>query len=338
MSNEILLDIKGLKTSFFTPSGVVQAVRGVDITLEKGQAMGLVGESGCGKSVMSLSIMRLVPHPGKIIEGSITFQGEDLLKKSEKEMRDIRGNKIAMIFQDPMTSLNPTYTIGNQIMESLRIHRKLTKKQALEKVVELLELVGIPSPADRVKQYPFEFSGGMRQRAMIAMALSCDPALLLADEPTTALDVTIQAQIMELMKELRKKINTSVILVSHDMGVIADFCDIVKVMYAGIIVEEGVKRDIFYRARHPYTQGLLKSIPNINMTHKQRLVPIDGQPPDLIQPPNGCPFTDRCQYAMRVCRNNCPELTEVSTGHRAACWLTHPEAPKPEGYLEGASV
>ncbi len=337
-NNQPLLQIKGLKTSFFTPSGVVQAVRGVDLDLNRGQTMGLVGESGCGKSVMSLSILRLVPNPGRIVEGSISFQGQDLMKKTDKEMRSIRGNDISMIFQDPMTSLNPTYTVGNQISESLRLHKKMNKRDALDRSVELLEMVGIPSPADRIKQYPFEFSGGMRQRVMIAMALACDPALLLADEPTTALDVTIQAQIMELMKDLRAKVNTSVILVSHDLGVIADFCDVIKVMYAGIIAEEGAKRDIFYHAAHPYTQGLLKSIPKINTEHKSRLVPIDGQPPDLIAPPKGCPFADRCQYSMRLCRNQCPDLIEVSPGHRAACWLTHPEAPKPEGYLKGASV
>jgi oligopeptide transport system ATP-binding protein len=334
--NNTLLNIKNLRTSFFTPVGVVQAVRGVDIELKTGQTMGLVGESGCGKSVMSLSILRLVPHPGKIIEGEIVFQGVDLLKKSEKEMRSIRGNHISMIFQDPMTSLDPTLTVGNQIVESLRLHQKMTKKQAWDRSVELLELVGIPSPAERVKQYPFEFSGGMRQRSMIAMALACNPALLIADEPTTALDVTIQAQILELMKELRAKINSSVILITHDLGVVADFCDIIKVMYAGIIVEEGNKRDIFYNAYHPYSQGLLNSVPKMTSGVRQRLEPIDGQPPDLIMPPKGCPFADRCQYAMRICRDECPELVKLNGHHRAACWLTHPDAPKPAGYREGA--
>jgi oligopeptide transport system ATP-binding protein len=332
-----LLNVKNLKTSFFTPVGVVQAVRGVNIELMKGQTMGLVGESGCGKSVMSLSILRLVPNPGKITGGEILFNGEDLLKKSEREMRTLRGNQISMIFQDPMTSLNPTLTVGNQIVESLRLHQNISKKKAWDRAVELLDLVGIPSPGDRVKQYPFEFSGGMRQRVMIAMALSCNPALLIADEPTTALDVTIQAQILELMKELRSKINSSVILITHDLGVVADFCDIIKVMYAGVIIEEGEKRDIFYNAYHPYTLGLLNSIPKItSATERKKLVPIDGQPPDLLLPPRGCPFADRCQYAMRICRDECPSLVNMSDHHRVACWLTLPEAPKPAGYREGA--
>jgi oligopeptide transport system ATP-binding protein len=335
--NGTLLSVKNLRTSFFTPVGVVQAVRNVNIELKTGQTMGLVGESGCGKSVMALSILRLVPNPGKITEGEILFNGENLLEKSEREMRTIRGNIISMIFQDPMTSLNPTLTIGNQIVESLRLHQRITNGQAWAKAVELLDLVGIPSPRDRVRQFPFEFSGGMRQRAMIAMALSCNPALLIADEPTTALDVTIQAQILELMKELRSKINSSVILITHDLGVVADFCDIIKVMYAGIIVEEGEKRDIFYNAYHPYTLGLLNSVPKMSRTNvRQRLVPIDGQPPDLLLPPKGCPFADRCQYAMRICRDECPELASMGGGHKAACWLTLPEAPKPAGYREGA--
>lgn len=335
----VLLSVENLKTTFYTSAGIVRAVDNVTFQIQEGQSVGLVGESGCGKSVTSLSILRLIAGPsGRIDGGHIYYKGVDVLTLDDAQMRAIRGNQISMIFQEPMTSLNPVFRIGDQISESLMLHEHINKKAAAERSVEMLRLVGIPQAARVAREYPHQLSGGMRQRAMIAMALACDPALLLADEPTTALDVTIQAQIMELMKELRTKINTSVILVSHDLGVIADFCDVIKVMYAGIIAEEGEKRDIFYHAAHPYTQGLLKSIPKINTAHKSRLVPIDGQPPDLISPPKGCPFADRCQYAMRLCRNQCPELVEVSPGHRAACWLTHPEAPKPEGYLKGASV
>ena len=332
-----LLEIRDLHTSFFTHVGEVKAVRGVNIDLYQGEAIGIVGESGCGKSVTSLSIMGLVPSPGKVIKGEIYFNGEDLLKKSEKEMQKIRGNKIAMIFQDPMTSINPVYTIGDHLMEPLRTHKNMDKNAAREKAIGLLKEVRIPDPERRLKQYPHEFSGGMRQRVMIAMALSCQPELIIADEPTTALDVTIQAQILELMKELKEKFNTSIMLITHDLGIVADLCSRIVVMYAGIIVEEGSVRDIFYNPKHPYTWGLLKSIPKVNMTSKERLVPIEGQPPDLLKPPEGCPFMPRCRYAMRICEQQCPGLYSVSGRHKAACWLLDPRAPAVEWDREGVS-
>jgi len=333
-----LLEIKNLHTSFFTHVGEVKAVRGINIDVYEGEAIGIVGESGCGKSVTSLSVMGLVPSPGKVIEGQIHFKGEDLLKKSEKEMQKIRGNKIAMIFQDPMTSLNPVYTIGDQLIEPLRIHKNMDKEAARQKAIELLREVRIPDPERRLKQYPHEFSGGMRQRVMIAMALSCQPELVIADEPTTALDVTIQAQILELMKELKEKFNTSIMLITHDLGIVADLCSRIVVMYAGVIVEEGAVRDIFYNPKHPYTWGLLKSIPKVNMTSKERLVPIDGQPPDLLKPPAGCPFVPRCRYAMRICQQQHPALYSVSENHRAACWLLDSQAPPVEWDREGVSL
>ncbi len=325
---ELLLDVRNLKTSFYTHVGEVQAVRGVDIKLRHGEAMGLVGESGCGKSVTSMSLMRLVASPGKIKDGQIHFDGLDLMALSEKEMRNIRGNRISMIFQDPMTSLNPVARIESQLTESLRQHFKLDKAASHQRAIELLGLVGIPDPESRLKQYPFEFSGGMRQRVMIAMSLACNPGLLIADEPTTALDVTIQAQILELMKDLRQKVNSSIILITHDLGVVADLCDSIKVMYAGLIVEEGPSRDIFYQPKHPYTWGLLRSVPKITEDRKQRLIPIFGQPPDLIKPPQGCAFADRCKYAMQICRREQPPFFTISDGHRAACWLQHELAPK----------
>lgn len=324
--SEYILDVKDLKTSFFTHVGEVQAVRGVSIQLKAGASLGIVGESGCGKSVMSLSIMGLVPKPGKIVGGEIIFEGQNLVNFSDKQMRSIRGERISMIFQDPMTSLNPVYTIGNQITEMLFAHRKMTKKEANERAVELLGLVGIPSPGARLKQYPHEFSGGMRQRAMIAMALACNPALFIADEPTTALDVTIQAQILELMKDLRHKINSTIILITHDLGVVADLCDDIKVMYAGLVVEEGTTRDLFYNAQHPYTWGLLKSIPKITADSKARLHPINGQPPDLLSPPVGCAFAARCPHAMCICRDVQPQSFTMKPGHNVSCWLLHPEA------------
>jgi oligopeptide transport system ATP-binding protein len=277
-----------------------------------------------------MSIMRLLSYPGRIIGGSIYFKGKDLVKLSEREMQKIRGNEISMIFQDPMTSLNPVFTVGNQIMEPLMRHQQLSRKEAKAKAIEMLRLVGIPSPEKRAAQYPHEFSGGMRQRAMIAMALSCQPKLLIADEPTTALDVTIQAQIMELMKELKEKINTSIILITHDLGVVAEICSRIIVMYAGIIVEQGTREDIFYNPKHPYTWGLLKSIPHIETEKKERLIPIDGQPPDLLKPPAGCPFYPRCEHAMEICVEQRPLYTDLSPVHKAACWLLHPNSPKVE--------
>lgn len=325
--SEALLQVENLRTSFFTSAGEVQAVRGVSFDLNRGESLGIVGESGCGKSVMSMSIMNLVADPGKIVEGEIHFDGQDLRKLSKKQMRAIRGDRIAMIFQDPMTSLNPVYTVGNQIMEVLKEHRPdMNKQQMQERAIELLGLVGIPSPESRLKAYPHEFSGGMRQRAMIAMALACDPALLIADEPTTALDVTIQAQILELMKDLRSKVNSAIILITHDLGVVADICDRINVMYAGLVIESGSTRDIFYHPEHPYTWGLLKSVPRVRSGSRERLVPIDGQPPDLIKPPKGCGFVDRCPHAMQICREIPPEDFTISEGHCAKCWLLHPEA------------
>lgn len=324
-----LLEVNNLKTSFYTKVGEVQAVRGISFKLNKGEVIGIVGESGCGKSITMMSIMGLLDENGKIKDGTVLFEDKELVSLSEKEMLKIRGNDISMIFQDPMTSLNPLVTIGNQIIEPLRIHKKLSKQQANDKGVELLRLVGIPSPEKRMKQYPHEFSGGMRQRVMIAMALACDPKLLIADEPTTALDVTIQAQILELMKDIKDKLNTSIILITHDLGVVADICDKVNVMYGGIIVEQGPVRDIFNNSRHPYTWGLLESIPNPD-NQKEKLIPIDGQPPDLLKPPAGCPFYARCKYAMKVCESNVPEFYEIEKGHKSACWLNDKRAPKVE--------
>ena len=325
-----ILEVKDLKTSFYTHLGEVQAVRGVSFNVKKGQILGIVGESGSGKSVTSLSVMRLLQFPGKIKSGEILFQGEDLAKKPEKEMLGVRGDKIAMIFQDPMTSLNPVYTIGNQIMEGLKLHRGLNKTEAKEEAIKMLHMVGIPAPEERVDNYPHEFSGGMRQRAMIAIALACEPDLLIADEPTTALDVTIQAQILELLRDLKDKVETSIILITHDLGVVADLCSRVVVMYGGLVMEEGEIDDIFYQPRHPYTMGLLKSIPRLDIESDEKLVPIPGSPPDLLKPPAGCPFYSRCPYTMKICLDEFPEYTYEQNGHRSACWLNHPDAPKIE--------
>lgn len=328
--SEKILQVKDLYTSFYTHLGEVQAIRGVSFDLNKGEALGIVGESGSGKSVTSMSIMRLLQHPGKVKSGQILFKGEDLAKKSTKDMMAVRGDQIAMIFQDPMTSLNPVYTVGNQIMEAVMKHQGLSKSDARQKAIDMLKLVGIPSPEERVDNYPHEFSGGMRQRAMIGIALSCQPDLLIADEPTTALDVTIQAQILELLKELKEKVNTSIILITHDLGVVADVCSRVVVMYGGLIMEEGTAEDIFYAPRHPYTMGLIKSIPRLDLNEKQRLIPIPGTPPDLLNPPEGCPFASRCPYGMNICVSEAPKFYMANEGHRAACWLLDPEAPKVE--------
>lgn len=321
-----ILEVKDLRTSFYTHVGEVKAIRGVSFDLKEKGTLGIVGESGSGKSVTSLSIMRLLQHPGKIIGGEILFDGKSVNELSEKEMRDIRGNEISMIFQDPMTSLNPLMKIGKQITESMLLHQNLTKAEAKEKAIELLRKVGIPSPEERFGQYPHEFSGGMRQRAMIAMALACQPTVLIADEPTTALDVTIQAQILDLMKELNKEMDMSLILITHDLGVVADVCDDVIVMYGGLIMEKGNVFDIFYHPAHPYTVGLLESI--ADGESDERLVPIEGTPPDLLAPPKGCPFFDRCKYAMEVCRDHQPPSFAVGEAHESACWLLHEEAPK----------
>lgn len=325
---ERLLDVKELKTSFDTAAGEVKAVRGVSFYLDKGEALGIVGESGCGKSVTMMSIMRLLQENGKVVGGEVEFDNKDIKNMPESEMRKIRGNDIGMIFQDPMTSLNPLFTVGNQLIEPLMVHRKISKKEAEKIAIKMLDMVGIPSPEKRMKQYPHEFSGGMRQRVMIAMALICEPKLIIADEPTTALDVTIQAQILELMKDLREKLNTSIILITHDLGVVADVCSRIVVMYGGIVVETGTTEDIFYRTKHPYTFGLLKSVPNPNETIKEKLIPIEGYPPDLLNPPVGCPFAARCNNAMKICAQKQPPLYEVGEGHKAACWLYHSKAPK----------
>ncbi|HEX3029312.1 MAG TPA: ABC transporter ATP-binding protein [Clostridia bacterium] len=315
-----LLEIENLKTVFETYAGKVSALNGISFNIQHGEAVGIVGESGSGKSVTMLSLMGLLSENGKIIEGRIKFDGKDITDYKSKEMQKLRGNEIGMIFQDPMTSLNPLFTVGNQLMEAILKHNKISKQEARQKAVEMLRIVGIPSPDKRIGQYPHEFSGGMRQRVMIAMALSCEPKLLIADEPTTALDVTIQAQILELMKELKNKINMSIILITHDLGLVADICSRVVVMYGGTIVEQGPVEEIFYSAKHPYTMGLLKSIPRLNMG-KERLAPIGGQPPNMLKPPAGCPFVDRCSKAMNICDEEKPVLKEFGDGHSAACWL-----------------
>lgn len=330
-----LLEVKNLKTSFKTHIGDVQSVRGVSFHLEKGEALGVVGESGCGKSVTMMTIMRLLGENAKIDAERILFDDKDITKPSEKMMQTIRGNDMAMIFQDPMTSLNPLFTVGDQLTEHLIKHKKISKKEAMKKAVEMLDMVRIPSPEKRLKQYPHEFSGGMRQRVMIAMSLICEPKLIIADEPTTALDVTIQAQILDLMKDLKNKLDTSIILITHDLGVVADLCSRINVMYGGLIVEEGTTEDIFYRGKHPYTWGLLRSVPNPKSELREKLIPIEGQPPDLLKPPVGCPFTARCDYAMKICKEKQPPLFEVEEGHKAACWLCHENAPKVESPIRG---
>jgi oligopeptide transport system ATP-binding protein len=324
---QTILEVQDLTVSFKVRGGEVQAVRGVSFDVGKGEAVAIVGESGCGKSVTAQTIMRLIPTPpGHIKNGSIRFMGEDLLKKTERQMEDIRGKDIGMIFQDPMTSLNPTLTIGKQITEGLIKHQKMTNEQAKARAIEMLGLVGIPNPEARFKQYPHEFSGGMRQRAMIAIALACNPALLIADEPTTALDVTIQAQILELMKDLQKNLGTSIILITHDLGVVADMCDKVIVMYAGKVVETGTKWEIFKNPQHPYTKGLLRSVPRLDQRKDEPLIPINGTPPDLIKPPLGCGFCARCEDAMQICTMQDAELTKLSDTHYVSCWLQHPLA------------
>jgi len=317
-----LLDVQNLSTSFFTHLGEVQALRKINFTVKKGEILGIVGESGCGKSVTMLSVMRLLQQPGKIKNGSIMFKDEDLILKSKSEIKQIRGNDISMIFQDPLTSLNPVFTVGNQLIESIVKHTKLRKSQARKRAIEMLKLVEMSSPEKRISQYPYELSGGMRQRVMIAMALSCDPDLLIADEPTTALDVTIQAQILELMRNLKERLNTAVIIITHDLGVVADFCQNIMIMYGGLIVEQGSSRDIFYNPKHPYTIGLLGAVPNLEMSKQEtRLTTIPGSPPDLLFPPNGCPFAERCSKAMQICVEKQPVFRNISDSHSVMCWL-----------------
>ena len=323
--SEKLLEIKDEKLSFFTPAGEVKALNGVSFSMNEGEVLGIVGESGSGKSVTAYSIMGLTAYPGKLIGGTIYFNGHQIEKMSEKEMRKIRGNEVSIIFQDPMTSLNPVYTIGNQITEVIRLHTGKSKKEAYDRAKELLELVGINETTKRLKQYPHELSGGMRQRVMIAIALACEPKLLIADEPTTALDVTIQAQILELMQELRQKLGMSIIMITHDLGVVASMCERIAVMYAGHIVEYGTADEIFYEPKHEYTKGLINSIPKLSAQEIERLVPIEGQPVDLLNPPAGCPFAPRCANCMKICLREMPPKTELSDTHYSHCWLLQKE-------------
>ena len=323
--SEYLVDIKNERLSFFTPVGEVKALNDVSIHLREGEVLGIVGESGSGKSVTAYSLMGLTAHPGKLVGGSLMFNGHQIDQMSDKEMRKIRGNEISIIFQDPMTSLNPVYTVGNQIMEAIRYHTDKSKAQAKERARELLELVGINEPDKRLKQYPHELSGGMRQRIMIAMALACEPKLLIADEPTTALDVTIQAQILELMMELKEKLGMAIIMITHDLGVVASMCERIAVMYAGKIVEYGTADDIFYRAKHQYTKGLIRSIPRIDTKEHERLIPIEGTPVDLLNPPKGCPFAPRCEECMKICLREMPPVTQFDRVHYTQCWLNQKE-------------
>jgi oligopeptide transport system ATP-binding protein len=331
MNGENILQVKDLEISFNTYGGEVQAVRSVSFDLRRGETLAIVGESGSGKSVTAKSIMRLLPEANSIIKGGeAVFEGQNLLSLSEKQMQGIRGSKIAMVFQDPMTSLDPTMRVGRQITESLKKHLGMSGSRANERAVELLEMVGIPNTEDRVRQYPHQFSGGMRQRVVIAISLACNPQILIADEPTTALDVTIQAQILELLRDLQERIGTSVILITHDLGVVAQTAHRVAVMYAGKVVETGTVREIFYNPQMPYTWGLISSIPLLTADRSQDLIPIPGSPPDMLDPPKGCPFTPRCPYAMRICAEEMPDYTTFSAEHRAACWLHHPMAPDVE--------
>ena len=316
-----LLEIRNLATHFFTSDGVVKAVDGISYEIEEGEVLGVVGESGCGKSVHALSIMRLVANPpGRIVGGEIVFEGEDLLKVDDSEMRHIRGNRIAMVFQEPMTSLNPVLTIGRQLTETLELHQKMNKRQATERAGELLHTVGIPDADSRLRDYPHQFSGGMRQRVMVAMALSCNPKLIIADEPTTALDVTIQAQILELMQELAKEFGTAMIIITHNLGVVARYAHRVAVMYAGKIVETGTAEQIYLNPKHPYTLALLNSVPRLDASERVRLAAIQGLPPDLIDLPEGCSFAPRCKFAYDRCITETPVLMETDEGHSSACW------------------
>ena len=318
--SEHLLSVQNLHTSFFTESGEVHAVNGVSFNLDRGEVLGIVGESGSGKSVTAYSIMQILADTGKITQGSILYKGEDLTKWSPRQMSSFRGKCCSIVFQDPMTSLNPVFTIGSQLREAIELHTDKKGKAAKQRAIEMLELVGINEPEKRVKQYPFELSGGMRQRAMIAMALACEPDILIADEPTTALDVTIQAQILELIADLQKKLGMAVILVTHDLGVIADMCDNIIVMYGGHICERGTADEIFYNPRHEYTKGLLRSIPNVN-NMKQKLIPIAGTPINILNLPKGCAFCTRCDEAMKICLEQQPEEMSINDNHRASCWM-----------------
>ncbi len=333
---EKILEVENLNVSFNTYAGEVKAVRGVSFELNRGETLAFVGESGCGKTVTAKSILRLLKPPFAVIkpESKIICNGKDVLKLSEKELCEFRGNEVGMIFQDPMTSLNPTMTVGKQIMESLMIHKKLDKKEAREEAIKMLKMVNIPSPEKRIDNYPHEMSGGMRQRVMIAIALACNPNILIADEPTTALDVTIQAQIMDLMMKLKTEMNTAIILVTHDLGVVANFADRIQVMYAGEVVERGTTEEIFYESRHPYTWALLNSVPKLGNESKEELYALGGTPPDLLLPLNHCPFADRCEYCMPICKECKPQKTKLSDTHKVSCWLMHEKAPKVESFYD----
>ena len=320
MSNQPLLKVTDLHTSFFTPAGEVRAVNGVSFTLDRGKVLGIVGESGSGKSVTAYSIMQILANTGKIVGGSILLDGEELVNAGERVMRTVRGNKISIIFQDPMTSLNPTYTIGHQLTEAILLHTDRNKQEAWDRAVEMLKLVNVNEPEKRMRQYPFEFSGGMRQRVMIAMALACEPDILIADEPTTALDVTIQAQILDLMKSLQEELGMAIIMITHDLGVVAQMCDEVIVMYAGSICEQGTADEIFYNPRHEYTKGLMRSIPTAD-TAGSKLQPITGTPIDLLNMPAGCPFAPRCDNAMKICLTQRCEAMQINDEHIAGCWM-----------------
>lgn len=319
--SEYLVDINHERLSFFTLAGEVKALNDVSIHVKQGEVLGIVGESGSGKSVTAYSIMGLTAYPGKLIGGTLEFNGHQLHELSEKEYRKIRGNEVSIIFQDPMTSLNPVYTIGNQIEEAILLHTDKNKKQAHERAAELLTLVGINEPEKRLKQYPHELSGGMRQRVMIAIALACEPKLLIADEPTTALDVTIQAQILELMMELKEKLGMAIIMITHDLGVVAQMCEKIAVMYGGRIVEYGTTDEIFYEPKHEYTKGLLKSIPRLDAEEHEKLVPIEGTPIDLLNPPKGCPFAPRCEKCMKICLKEMPPVSNFGDIHYTQCWM-----------------
>ena len=329
--SDYLVKIEHERLSFFTPAGEVKALNDVSISLKEGEVLGIVGESGSGKSVTSYSLMGITPDPGKLVGGTIEFNGHRIDRLTEKEMRRIRGKEVSMIFQDPMTSLNPVYTIGNQIQEAILLHTDKSRAEARERAVELLRLVGINEPEKRIRQYPHELSGGMRQRVMIAIALACEPKLLIADEPTTALDVTIQAQILELIMDLKDRLGMAVILITHDLGIVASMCDRIAVMYAGKVVECGTTDDVFYRPQHEYTKGLLRSVPKIDEKESTRLVAIEGTPVDMLNPPAGCPFAPRCPSCMKICLREMPPYTDYSELHYSACWLRQKEELEQSG-------